>query len=379
MAGLLINGAGGKIGSDVTGQAIRRGIAEQHSLYLNEPRVAESLANGGGLQALASSLVIRGHINAAVFGDSMLVLNGFPVHVYAEKDVSKIPIAAEGIKMVLECSGFYGDPKDKTRKAKSDNGAREFLKYGVERVIQTYPAVTADDMLIMGVNNSLYDPSKHTVISNASCTTKSLAMPLQVLIDNGIGVDALSMVTIHAETGKELSRLEKALEGPTTTDELRQIFRIESHSTGATKALGSVIPSLAGRMNGTSFRVPAQDGSFSYMTFVALSDNELTVESLNDMMRTAVSNPKYCGRMGVYEDKVMATKDIVGRTENAVIATAETKVIPLSFDMMVPNGLGAHLVGKKLSLVTMVSAYDNELGSSVDPVLLANYVAMNSK
>ena len=232
------------------------------------------------------------------------------------------------------------------------NGARKFLEYGVQDVIQTYPAKTADISVIMGVNHELYNSEKHRVVSNASCTTKALAMPLQVLLDNGIGIGALAMDTTHAATA--------------TQDVLGSLGQIITHSTGAAKAIGEVIPSLDGKMNGMSYRVPTLDGSFANMYFVATSDGELTAEIINDVMKNAASHPKYAGRLGVFEGKDAGTFDIVGRRENGVVLLSKTNVIPLSFG---PKG-------KKASLVTMISGYDNELQSAVDPVLLANYIGL---
>ena len=203
----------------------------------------------------------------------------------------------------------------------------------------------------MGVNQELYDPAKHNIISNASCTTKALALPLQVLLDNGINIEALSMDTAHAATGSQ--RI------------LESISQIFTHSTGAAKATGQVIPSLEGMMAGMSYRVPTLDGSFANLYFVATSDDEITAERINQLISINVKNAKYGGRIGVHEGKDAGTFDIVGRRENSVVIPSKTSVIQLPFS---PKG-------KKASLVTLVSGYDNELGSSVDPVLLSQYVA----
>ena len=348
---VLINGAGGRIGRGVTYQLIKMLSEEPTNLQLvalNEP---------AGLDAVVDSYTSRDAVHGVYDwkvkrGDSDITLTrnkaGFILPFFAEKEPSRIPFNGLGVHMVLECSGFYGDPK----KMPGENGGRVFLNQGqVSRVIETYPAKTADASLIMGVNHESYNPSKHQIISNASCTTKALALPLQVLLDNDVGIDALSMDTTHAATA--------------TQKVLESLGQIVTHSTGAAKATGLVIPSLKGKMSGMSYRVPTLDGSFANLYFVATSAEELNAEKINGWMRNAVSDSKYAGRIAVFEGEDAGTFDIVGRRENAVVIPSKTNVIPLPF---APNG-------KKSYLVTLISGYDNELGSAVDPVLLANYVA----
>lgn len=361
----LINGAGGRIGRAVTHET----TGNRPSLFtrmqspnpieenayivaLNEPRgidyVVDSYKSRDPVHGVYNWNVEKGDSNT-------LMINGDLVSFYAEKDLSKIPFKDKGIELVLECSGFFGDPKGKKDLTPADNTARAFLQQGVDKVIQTYPAKTADKSIIMGVNHQEYDPTTDKIISNASCTTKALAMPLQVLLDNGINVEALSMDTTHAATASQ--------------DVLGSLGQIITHSTGAAKATGLVIPSLNGKMTGMSYRVPTLDGSFANLYLVATSDNEITADKINELMRNSVNNPKYAGRIGVFEGEDAGTFDIVGRRENSVVIPSKTSVIPLPF---APNG-------KKASLVTIIAGYDNELGSSVDPVLLANYIAKKNK
>lgn len=354
----LIKGAGGRIGRAVTYeavQAMKSGLSTigegAYLIALNEPRgidfVVDNYRSRDPVHGLYDWKVQK-------INDNCLTLNGIPVYFSAEKDISKIPFNAKGIELVLECSGFYGDPKPKDRVIKltpADNLARGFLQYGVKKVIQTYPAKTADIAIIMGVNHRLYNPSEHNIISNASCTTKALALPLQVLLDNGINIEALSMDTTHAATASQ--------------EVLGSLGQILTHSTGAAKATGQVIPSLSGKMSGMSYRVPTLDGSFANLYFVATSEQELTSAKINDLMRAAVTDQKYAGRIGIFKGVDAGTFDIVGRRENAVVILSKTNVIPLDFARL----------GEEASLVTLISGYDNELGSSVDPVLLADYIA----
>jgi glyceraldehyde 3-phosphate dehydrogenase len=356
MSGVLINGAGGRIGRAVTHEMF--GIPENGPMVvaLNEPRgidfVVDNYRSRDPVHGVYPWKVEKG-------SEHEIVINGQLVYFSAEKDISRIPFEGLGIQCVMECSGFFGDPKQKDKKVElrpEDNGARAFLKYGVQRVIQTYPAKTADISMIMGVNHSSYDPTAHRVISNASCTTKALALPLQVLIDNGVYIDALSMDTTHAATASQ--------------EVLGSLGQIVTHSTGAAKATGLVIPSLKGRMQGMSYRVPTLDGSFANLYMVVLSgDHKLTPEKVNDMFREAVKNPVYAGRIGVFKGEDAGTFDIVGRRENAVVIPSKTAVIPLSIrheDLSKPSNA---------YLLTVISGYDNELGSAVDPVLLARHIS----
>ncbi len=357
MKRILINGAGGRIGRAVTYETVQA-MQEDNGvslIALNEPRgvdfVCANYLERDPVHGIYSWKVEKTDPNS-------LAINGVPVLFYAEKDISKMSLKDNGIEMILECSGFFGDPKLKEKGAKLTpdmNGARKFLEYGVQNVIQTYPAKTSDISLIMGVNHNLYNPEQHRIISNASCTTKALVMPLQVLLDNGIGIDALAMDTTHAATASQ--------------DVLGSLGQILTHSTGAAKATGDVMPSLKGRMTGMSYRVPTLDGSFANLYFVATSDEELTKERINDLMQNSVDNPKYAGRLGIFEGEDAGTFDIVGRRENGVVLLSKTTVTPLPFG---PEG-------KRASLVTLISGYDNELQSSVDPVLLARYVSRTAK
>lgn len=373
---VLINGAGGRIGRGVTYETIKLlgdGFTNLELRALNEPAGLDMLIKSftsndpvhGVYDWIVEKIQLGGEPAVRIVRDNIDLKLPF----FAEKNPANIPFNGLGIRMVLECSGFFGDPKE----LPGENLGRVFLNQGmVERVIETYPSVkTADSVMIMGVNHQDYNPEKHKIISNASCTTKSMAGPLQVLIDNDIEVGPLAMVTIHAETGKELSklaRLVKERDAAIAQVELESLFRMTTHSTGAAKASGYVIPSLMGKgkMSGMAYRVPTLDGSYANLYFIAKSKEELTSESINNLMRNAVTNPKYAGRMCVFEGEDAATKDIVGKRENAMIVTSKTNV----------QSIEGSFGDKKGYLVTLVSGYDNELGSAVDPVLLANYVAI---
>ncbi len=349
---LFINGAAGRIGRGLTYEVHKSLFSNLELVGLNDPMGIDF-----AIESYKANDSVHGRYDWKIEkeNDNLLVIDGIRrVAFFSERETSKIPFQDLGINILLEGSGFYGDPKvkDKSRKLLAeDNQSRVFLNYGIESVVQTYPAKTADASIIMGVNHLTYDPEKHKVISNASCTTKALALPLQVLINNGIEVEVLSMDTTHAATA--------------TQKVLESLGQIITHSTGAAKATGLVIPTLEGKMTGMSYRVPTLDGSFANLYFVATSKNELNSEIVNDMFREASQHPQYESRIGVFEGEDAGTFDIVGRRENSVVITSKTSLLPLSF---APEG-------RKAYLMTVISGYDNELGSVVDPVLLAEHIA----
>lgn len=351
MARVLINGAGGRIGRGVTHELMEL-ISNTSVVDTRLSLVA--LNDPMGLDAVIDSYISRDPVHGvfdwevykAKEGDTHIDINGTSRNFFAEKDPTKIPFKDLGIDMVLECSGFFGDSK----KTPGENLGKVFLDQGVQNVIETYPAKTADINLIMGVNHQLYNPAQHRIISNASCTTKSLSVPLQVMLDNEMEIADCRMVTVHAATASQ-----KVLES---------IGQIVTHSTGAAKATGLVIPSLKGAMGGTSARVPTLDGSISYLALMVYA-KDLTVDDLNDLFRENVENPKYAQRLGVIEGESISSGDIINRRENALIIPYETQV-----SKPFPSANG-----KNLYHVFLASGYDNELGSAVDPVLLAKYVA----
>ena len=356
---IFINGASGRIGTGVTHEFFSNPLLR--GLEVVAMNDSKGIDYTTGVYNENDS--VHGLYNWAIrkIGDKELSINSKPIRFYKETDLSKIPFEDLGIDVVMECSGFYGDPKKDNPKAE-DSGGREFLKYGVKRVIETYPAKTADISMIFGCNSQLYDPAKHRIISNASCTTKSIAGPLKVLLDNGFDIDDVRMVTVHAATGSQ--------------QVLESIGQIVLHSTGAAKATGLVLPVLKGKMGGTSARVPTLDGSISYVSVVAYSCNpNFNADEINNLYSKASMNPIYEQRIGlIQKEKVngkepkIGTNDIIGRRENALIVPSETQVGRLRASA---NGMSGYHIW-------FVSGYDNELGSAVDPCLLAKYILQDA-
>ncbi len=332
---ILVNGAGGRIGKIVTYELPKLMRENIKLIAINEVKGIDKTVKN-----YREKDSVHGMLDWKVeqITQNCIDIDGKMVYFFAEKNPEKIPFKELGIDLVLECSGIYEDSKI-------------FLQQGVKRVIQTYPTKTADAILVMGVNNKLYNPLDHFCISNASCTTKALALPLQVLLDNDVEINAISMDTTHAATSSQSI--------------LESLNQIATHSTGATKALELVIPSLKNKMNGMAYRVPTVNGSFANLYIVASSGEELTSEKINRWIKNAVQNNNYVGRIGICEKEDAKTSDIVGRKESAVIVLSKTNVIPLN--------LSAN--EKRAYLVTLVSGYDNELGSAVDSILLANFIS----
>lgn len=348
----LINGAAGRIGRLVTHNYFKSNALDQSSelVAINDPIGLEKT-----IESLDSNDSVHKRFNwrIAPTGLGGISIDDEVINFYDEKDLTQIPFKDLEVGCVIDCSGRYGDPKTKDGSYRlNDNLARRLLDKGVEKVILTYPSKTADVMMIMGVNHQDYNPKEHNIVSNASCTTKALAMPLRVLLDNGIKIHGLSMNSPHAATSSQ--------------HVFECLGEILTHPTGAAKALGYVIPELQGKMNGMAYRVPTLDGSFAHMCAVVSSEENINVESINKIIRRGSKDNKYQGRLGIIKGEKVGTRDIIGRKENSLFVPSQTQLIELG---------NLTQSGKNTYLLTMVAGYDNELGSSVDPVLLAEYIS----
>ena len=328
-----INGAGGRIGSSFFRELLN--INGLEITAVNEPRGIDFLVEEYGKFSESEKV-----------SNEVMKINGNNIAVYREKDASKIPWHNTNVRIVEECSGFYVSGEGK-------GDARLHLGKGVERVIVSAPAV-GDGLatLIMGVNHNEFDPDKHDYISNASCTTKALAMPLAVLKNSELRVDGLLMDTVHAST--------------TSQEVLSTLDNIGLTTTGAAKTTGLVLPELAGKMDGFSLRVPTRDGSFANAYAVGVCGNNLSVENLNQFFYDATFQTKYENRLG-FNPKLDITSrdDVVGKKENGIVMGAYTRVLELPYNAD----------GGKVYLVGFVSGYDNELGPPRDQALLTKYIA----
>src|SRR5579871_2724890 len=277
------------------------------------------------------------HEDVKVDADSITV-RGKRIKIFAIKDPVEIDWNSVGAQIVVESTGKFTDAKD----------AKKHLRGPVKKVIISAPAKNEDVTIVLGVNDNMYDPAKHSVISNASCTTNCLAPVVKVLQDK-FGIEKGSMTTIHSYTNdqnvldfphKDLRRARAAAVNmiPTTT--------------GAAKAIGLVIPELKGKLDGYAMRVPTPD--VSVVDLVAVLDKSTTTEEVNASLKSAAEGPLK-GILAYTTDPVVST-DLMHNPNSSIVDSELTKVL---------DG----------NLVKVVSWYDNEWGYSCRVVDLIAFLA----
>ena len=250
---------------------------------------------------------ILGRLDADVtYTDTAIRVGDQDVAAFAERDPSQLKWADLGVDVVLESTGFFTDATQ----------ARAHVDAGAKKVIISAPASNEDITIVMGVNESLYDPEQHTVISNASCTTNCLA-PMAKALHEEFGIVKGLMTTIHAYTAdqnlqdnihKDLRRARAAA------------INIVPTSTGAAKAIGLVMPDLKGKLDGYALRVPVPTGSATDLSFEA--SRETTVEEVNAAMEKAAD-----GRILKYSTDPIVSSDIVTDPASCIFDAPLTKVI----------------------------------------------------
>jgi glyceraldehyde 3-phosphate dehydrogenase len=278
--------------------------------------------------------------------DKDLVVNGKPIHVFAEKDPANLNWAAIGVDIVIESTGVFTDalpdPKGKA-------GANvHIVKGGAKKVIITAPAKNEDITIVIGVNDKKYDPAKHHVVSNASCTTNCLAPAAKVVNDKFTILRGM-MTTIHSYTNDQriLDLAHKDLRRARAAG-----LNIIPTTTGAAKAVALVIPELKGKFDGFSLRVPTP--TVSIVDFVADVEKPTTVAELNAAFKEA-SEGALKGILGYTEEPLVST-DFKGDNRSSIIDGLST---------MVMNG----------TMVKVVTWYDNEWGYSCRTADLAAMMA----
>ncbi len=268
--------------------------------------------------------------------DTELIHNGHSFKAFAERDPAALDWASVGVDIVIESTGFFTDATK--AKAHIDGGAK--------KVIISAPAKNEDATFVMGVNHLDYDPEKHHVISNASCTTNCLA-PMTKPLHDELGVVKGLMTTIHAYTGDQ-----NLLDAP--HKDLRRAraaaLNIVPTSTGVAKAIALVLPELKGRLDGYALRVPTPTGSATDLTFEA--GRETTVEEVNAIVKAAAEGPLK-GILKYSEDPIVSM-DIVTDPASCIFDAPLTKVIG--------------------NQVKVVGWYDNEWGYSNRLVDLVTHV-----
>ncbi|MBT2227321.1 type I glyceraldehyde-3-phosphate dehydrogenase [Nonomuraea sp. NEAU-A123] len=260
-----------------------------------------------------------------VAGDEIIV-DGKAIKVFEERDPAKLPWADLGVDVVLESTGLFTDAAK--AKVHADNGAK--------KVIISAPAKNEDVTIVMGVNDNTYDATKHTIISNASCTTNCLA-PLAKVLNDAFTIEKGLMTTIHAYTQDQ-----NLQDGP--HKDLRRAraaaVNVVPTSTGAAKAIGLVLPELKGKLDGFAMRVPIPTGSATDLTVEVGRD--VTVEEVNAAFKAAAEGPLK-GVLSYTEDEIVSS-DIVTDPHSCIFDAGLTKVIG--------------------NQVKVVGWYDNEWGFS---------------
>jgi glyceraldehyde 3-phosphate dehydrogenase len=256
-----------------------------------------------------------------------IVVNGKRIHVTAEKDPAKLPHGAQGVDIVLECTGFFTDRES----------AEKHIAAGAKKVLISAPAKGVDLTVVYGVNDDKLTPEMK-IVSNASCTTNCLA-PVAKVLNDSIGIERGLMTTIHAYTNdqKILDQIHKDLRRARAA-----AMSMIPTTTGAARAVGEVLPELKGKLDGSAVRVPTPDGSLVDLTFTPKRDTN--VEEVNGVLKAASESGRLKGILAYTEDPIVSI-DIVHTPQSSTVDGLETAV----------------LEGK---LVRVVSWYDNEWGFS---------------
>ncbi|MDQ6478184.1 type I glyceraldehyde-3-phosphate dehydrogenase [Dyadobacter sp. LHD-138] len=281
----------------------------------------------------------QGRFNAEVTStENSIVVNGENVVIYAQKDPTLIPWGSHDVDVVLECTGFFT----------SKESAEGHIKAGAKKVVISAPATGDLKTIVFNVNHNILDGSE-TIISAASCTTNCLAPMAQVLEDKFGIVNGL-MTTIHAYTNDQNTQ-----DSPHPKGDLRRARaaaqNIVPNSTGAAKAIGLVLPSLKGKLDGSAQRVPTLTGSLTELTVIL--GKETSVEEINAAMKAA-ANESY----GYTEDEIVSS-DIIGISYGSLFDATQTKVQKIG----------------DTQLVRTVSWYDNEMSYVSQLVRTVNYFA----
>ena len=269
--------------------------------------------------------------------DDALIVDGREIRVLKEKDPAALPWADLGVDIVIESTGLFTDAAK----------ARAHLDAGARKVIISAPAKQEDVTIVLGVNEEMYDPQSHHIISNASCTTNCLA-PVAKVVQDEFGIVHGLMNTIHSYTNDQRV-LDVAHKDPRRARSAGQ--NIIPTTTGAARALSLVIPELKGKFDGFSLRVPTP--TVSVIDFTAQLEKPATAEALNHAFRSAADGPMQ-GILGV-TDEPLVSMDFKGDERSGIVDALSTMVI------------GDHLV-------KVVAWYDNEWGYSCRVADLVAYV-----
>lgn len=317
------------------GRNFYRAFVEQGAAF--EVVAANDLTDNNTLATLLKYDSTMGRFPGEVTSDDeSITANGKKIMIFAEKDPARLPWGELGVDIVIESTGRFTNAE----------AARAHLQAGARKVIISAPAKNEDITVVMGVNEGDYDPAKHNIISNASCTTNCLAPVAKVLNDH-FGIERGLMTTVHAYTADQ-----NLMDGP--HGDLRRAraaaLNIIPTKTGAAQAVALVLPELKGKFDGFALRVPVPTGSITDLSFVA--GKEVSVEAVNAAVKAAAEGPLK-GVLSYTEDPIVVS-DIQGDPHSSIFDASYTKVIG--------------------NLVKILSWYDNEWGYSNRLVNLAALV-----
>jgi glyceraldehyde 3-phosphate dehydrogenase len=260
------------------------------------------------------------------YEDKDIIVNGKTIQVFAEKDPAVIPWDKAGVDVVVESTGFFTDATK----------AVAHREHGVKKVIISAPAKNEDLTIVLGVNENVYDASKHHVVSNASCTTNGLA-PIAKILHERFGIEKGLLTTIHAYTNSQRTVDTAAKD---LRDARAAAMNIVPSATGAARAVGLVIPELQGKFTGMAFRVPTS--TVSVVDFTALLSKDASPKEINAAVKEYAEGAM--SHVLEYSDEELVSSDLKGNPHSSIFSAVDT------------IGLG--------NFVKVVSWYDNEWGYS---------------
>jgi len=263
------------------------------------------------------------------YTDNSLIVDGKEVKIFSEKDPADLPWEENDVEVVIESTGLFRDGKD----------AKKHIEAGAKKVIISAPADNEDLTLVMGVNDDKYDPKEHDIISNASCTTNCLA-PVAKVLNDKFGIEKGLMTTVHSYTTSQ-----NILDGPYKWKKITRgraaAENIVPTTTGAAKAVTTVLPELEGKLDGMAMRVPTPTGSI--VDLVVDLNEDVTKEDIDNAMKEAAEG-ELEGILG-YSDEPKVSRDYIGDSRSSIYDSNHTRVV-------------------QDNQVKILSWYDNEWGYS---------------
>ena len=327
-----INGFG-RIGRQITKAIIEQHAGELEVVAIND--LTDTATNAHLFKYDSNYGKFDGTVEA---GDGQIIVNGKPIKVFAERDPGKIDWKSAGVEIVVESTGFFTDAEK----------AKLHMNGGAKKVIISAPAKGEDITIVLGVNQDKYDPAKHNIVSNASCTTNCLA-PVAKVINDSFGIVKGLMTTVHSYTNdqKILDQVHKDLRRARAA-----AMNIIPTTTGAAKAVALVIPEIKGKVHGIALRVPTS--TVSLVDFVVEVNKTVTAEEVNAALKSASEGPMK-GILG-FETEELVSIDFKGDPRSSIVDAEST---------MVMGG----------NMLKVLSWYDNEWGYSCRAADLAAFMA----